>query len=41
MSHANVPNPIAFARANYAKLVTSFVSPYDWRLAEPEGGIRA
>ncbi len=41
MSHANVPNPVAYARANYAKLVTSFVSPYDWRLAEPEGEIRA
>jgi dihydroorotate dehydrogenase (fumarate) len=31
MSMANVPNPVAYARANYARLVTSFVSPYDWR----------
>ncbi|MGH2595501.1 MAG: dihydroorotate dehydrogenase-like protein [Actinomycetota bacterium] len=36
MSQANIPNPIAFARSNYAQLVTSFVSPYDWRMAENE-----
>jgi dihydroorotate dehydrogenase (fumarate) len=36
MSMANVPNPVAYARANYAKLVTSFVSPYDWRGVEAE-----
>ena len=41
MSMRNVPNPVAFARANYARLVTSFTSPYDWRAAEPEGGLRA
>jgi dihydroorotate dehydrogenase (fumarate) len=41
MSMRNVPNPVAFARANYARLVTSFTSPYDWRSAEPEGGLRA
>lgn len=41
MSQANVPNPVAFARANYAQLVTSFVSPYDWRLAPQEGELRA
>jgi len=41
MSQANVPNPVAFARANYAQLVTSFVSPYDWRMAHPEGELRA
>jgi dihydroorotate dehydrogenase (fumarate) len=41
MSMANVPNPIAYARANYAKLVTSFVSAYDWRGAESEGQIRS
>jgi dihydroorotate dehydrogenase (fumarate) len=41
MSHANVPDPIAFARANYAKLITSFVSPYDWRMAEAEGDLRS
>jgi dihydroorotate dehydrogenase (fumarate) len=41
MSQANIPNPVAFARANYAQLVTSFVSPYDWRMAEPEGELRA
>ena len=34
MSMANVPNPISFARANYARLVTTFISPYDWRLIE-------
>ncbi|HSL10093.1 MAG TPA: dihydroorotate dehydrogenase-like protein [Actinomycetota bacterium] len=31
MSMAKVPNPVAYARANYARLVTAFVSPYDWR----------
>jgi dihydroorotate dehydrogenase (fumarate) len=41
MSMANVPNPVAFARANYARLVTSFVSPYDWRGAEVQGELRA
>lgn len=34
MSMVNVPNPVAYARANYARLVTSFVSPYDWRGAD-------
>lgn len=34
MSLRNVPNPVAYARANYAKLVTSFVSPYEWRGAD-------
>jgi dihydroorotate dehydrogenase (fumarate) len=33
MSQAHIPNPVAFARANYAQLITSFVSPYDWRMA--------
>jgi dihydroorotate dehydrogenase (fumarate) len=41
MSQANVPNPVAYARANYAHLVTAFVSPYDWRMAEPDGELRA
>ncbi len=41
MSMRNVPNPVAFARANYARLVTSFTSPYDWRTAEHEGELRA
>ncbi len=36
MSQANIDNPVAFARANYAQLVTSFVSPYDWRMRETE-----
>jgi dihydroorotate dehydrogenase (fumarate) len=36
MSQANIPNPVAFARANYAQLVTSFVSPYDWRMTASE-----
>jgi dihydroorotate dehydrogenase (fumarate) len=34
MSMAKVPNPVAYARSNYARLVISFVSPYDWRLHE-------
>jgi dihydroorotate dehydrogenase (fumarate) len=34
MSMANIPNPVAYARANYARLVTSFVSPFDWRMTE-------
>jgi len=40
MSQANVPNPVASARANYAQFVTSFVSPYDWRMAHQEGELR-
>ncbi len=36
MSMRNVPNPVAYARANYAQIVTSFVSPYDWRATESE-----
>lgn len=36
MSMRKVANPIAYARANYARLVTSFVSPYDWRGAVQE-----
>ncbi len=40
MSMANVPNPVAYARANYARLITSFVSGYDWREAEQEGQLR-
>ncbi|MGZ5305347.1 MAG: dihydroorotate dehydrogenase-like protein [Actinomycetota bacterium] len=36
MSQANIGNPVAFARANYAQLLTSFVSPYDWRMPETE-----
>ncbi|HEY7658967.1 MAG TPA: dihydroorotate dehydrogenase-like protein [Actinomycetota bacterium] len=37
MSQRNVANPIAFERSNYAQAVTSFVSPYDWRMAsEPQ-----
>ena len=34
MSMAHVPNPVAFARANYARLVTNYVSPYDWRMTD-------
>jgi dihydroorotate dehydrogenase (fumarate) len=41
MSMQNVPNPVAFARANYAKLVTSYVSPFDWRGADAPGDLRA
>jgi dihydroorotate dehydrogenase (fumarate) len=36
MSQAKIPNPVAFARANYAHLITSFVSPYDWRMSTGE-----
>ena len=36
MSQAYIANPVAFARANYAQLVTSFVSPYDWRMTDNE-----
>jgi dihydroorotate dehydrogenase (fumarate) len=36
MSQANIDDPVAFARANYAQLVTSFVSPYDWRMPDTE-----
>jgi dihydroorotate dehydrogenase (fumarate) len=34
MSMAHVPDPVAYARANYARLVTNFVSPYDWRMTD-------
>jgi len=34
MSMTHVPNPIAYARANYARLVTNYVSPYDWRMTD-------
>jgi dihydroorotate dehydrogenase (fumarate) len=40
-SQQHVENPAAFARANYAQLVTSFASPYDWRMAEAEGELRS
>jgi dihydroorotate dehydrogenase (fumarate) len=40
-SQQHVQNPAAFARANYAQLVTSFTSPYDWRMAEGEGDLRS
>jgi dihydroorotate dehydrogenase (fumarate) len=37
MSREHAPSPVAYARANYARLVTSFVSPYEWRGAsEPQ-----
>ncbi len=36
MSQSKIPNPVAFARANYAQLITSFVSPYDWRMSSGE-----
>jgi dihydroorotate dehydrogenase (fumarate) len=36
MSQRNIPNPVAFARANYAQLIASFVSPYDWRMSTGE-----
>lgn len=38
MSLRKVPNPVAYARANYAKLLTTFSSPYDWRSTEHQGG---
>jgi dihydroorotate dehydrogenase (fumarate) len=31
LSQANVPDPEAFARANYMRMLTDFASPYDWR----------
>jgi dihydroorotate dehydrogenase (fumarate) len=34
MSQAHVPDPVAYARANYARLVTNYVSPYDWRMTD-------
>jgi len=34
MSMAHVPDPVAFARANYARLVSNYVSPYDWRMTD-------
>jgi dihydroorotate dehydrogenase (fumarate) len=40
-SQQHVQEPAAFARANYAQLVTSFTSPYDWRMAEAEGELRS
>ena len=40
-SQQHFPDPAAFARANYAQLVTSFTSPYDWRMAEAEGELRS
>jgi dihydroorotate dehydrogenase (fumarate) len=40
-SQQHVQNPSAFARANYAHLVTTFASPYDWRMAEAEGELRS
>ena len=40
-SQQHVQNPVAFARANYAHLVTTFTSPYDWRMAEAEGELRS
>jgi hypothetical protein len=36
MSQSKIPNPVAFAGANYAQLITSFVSPYDWRMSSGE-----
>jgi dihydroorotate dehydrogenase (fumarate) len=34
MSMAHVPDPVAFARSNYARLVSNYVSPYDWRMTD-------
>jgi dihydroorotate dehydrogenase (fumarate) len=34
MSMAHVPDPVAYARANYARVVSNYVSPYDWRMTE-------
>lgn len=41
MSLERVPNPVAFARSNYAQVITSFVSPFDWRMAEQPGDLMA
>jgi dihydroorotate dehydrogenase (fumarate) len=34
MSMAKIPDPVVYARANYARLVAGFVSPYDWRVTD-------
>jgi dihydroorotate dehydrogenase (fumarate) len=34
MSMAHVPDPVTYARANYARLVSNYVSPYDWRMTD-------
>ena len=39
LSRENSPHPVTFERANYTQALTSYVSPYDWRMAE--GGPRA
>ncbi len=31
VSQESVPDPVAFERANYMKMLTSYTSPYDWR----------
>ncbi|MEW6059395.1 MAG: dihydroorotate dehydrogenase-like protein [Actinomycetota bacterium] len=36
VSQANVPDPVAFARANYMQMLVSYSSPYDWRLSPNE-----
>ncbi len=32
MSHARTADPVAFERANYMQALTTYVSPYDWRM---------
>jgi len=37
VSHQNAEDPMAFERANYMRMLTSFTSVYDWRGAAREG----
>jgi len=39
VSQRNVPDPVAFARANYMSMLVSYTSPYDWR--EIPGSVQA
>jgi dihydroorotate dehydrogenase (fumarate) len=39
VSQTNVPDPAAFARANYMQMLVSYTSPYDWR--EVPGSVQA
>jgi dihydroorotate dehydrogenase (fumarate) len=36
LSQANTPDPVAFARANYMRMIAGYTSPYDWRLSPSE-----
>ncbi len=36
LAQENVPDPSAYARANYMEMLVRFTSPYDWRLSPSE-----